>query len=358
MRRALALARRAAGRTAPNPMVGCVIVKGGRVVAEGFHRKAGTAHAEVAALAKIAPGKARGATVYVTLEPCNHTGRTGPCSEALVAAGVGRVVAAMGDPNPHVAGGGARRLRRAGIPVEIGLCEDEARRLNAGFLKHGRTGRPLVTLKAAVSLDGRIAAGSGDARWVTGEAARREVHRMRDRADAILVGAGTVIADDPSLTTRLPGGRGRDPLRVIVDGKAGIPPTAKVVGPGTLIVTRGARGARTAALVARGAEVLPMPGPGGRVDLGALLDELGRRGVLELLVEGGARIHGALLAAGLVDRVVVFVAPKIVGAGGVPMVGAPGARTMAEAWTLADVRVRRLGDDVMIEGDVAAPVPR
>jgi len=229
MRRALALAARAYGRTAPNPMVGCVLVKGGRVVGEGYHHKAGMAHAEVEAL-RNAGSRARGGTAYVTLEPCNHTGRTGPCSEALIAAGVARVVVAMADPNPRVAGGGAARLRKAGIPVEIGLCEAEARQLGAGFVKHVTTGRPLVTLKAALTLDGRLATASGDARWVTGEAARAEVHRMRDRADAILVGAGTVAADDPSLTTRLEGARarrGRDPLRVILDGRLRTEPAAR-----------------------------------------------------------------------------------------------------------------------------------
>lgn len=352
MRRALALAARARGRTAPNPMVGAVIVRRGRVLAEGFHAKAGTAHAEIVALAKLPRGGARGATVYVSLEPCNHHGRTGPCSEALIEAGVARVVAAMEDPNPRVSGGGIARLRAAGVAAEVGLLDTEARRLNAGFVCWITRGRPRVTLKAAVSLDGRMASASGDARWITGEAARREAHRLRDASEAILVGAGTVRADDPQLTTRLP--RGRDPLRVILDGRLTTPPTAKVARAGTLIATTSdAPAAAEARLRATGVEILRLPSaaPGSsRVDLHALLAELGRRGVLELLVEGGAAVHAAFLDAGLADRVIVFVAPKIIGAAGVPLVALPGATTMAEAWTLADVEVKRLGVDVMIAG--------
>ncbi len=366
MRRALALAARAHGRTAPNPMVGCVLVKGGHVVGEGYHHKAGLPHAEVEAL-RDAGRRAKGATAYVSLEPCNHHGRTGPCTEALMAAGVARVVAAMGDPNPRVDGGGAERLRAAGIPTEIGLLEGEARALNAGFLKWAATGRPLVILKAAVSLDGSIAArsatvgsptassppsagavgASGDARWITGEAARREAHRLRDRCDAVLVGAGTVRADDPALTTRMV--RGRDPLRVILDGRLSTPPRAKVVVPGTLVVASNtAPEAAERWLVARGAEVVRLPGHAGHVDPGALLEELGRRGVLELLVEGGASVHGSLIAAGLVDRAVIFVAPVLLGARGVPLLDWPGPPTMAAAPRLHTVAVRRLGDDTML----------
>jgi diaminohydroxyphosphoribosylaminopyrimidine deaminase/5-amino-6-(5-phosphoribosylamino)uracil reductase len=349
MRRALALAERAHGRTAPNPMVGCVIVDArGRIVGEGFHRRAGQPHGEIEAL-RDAGNKARGATVYVTLEPCNHTGRTGPCTEALIAAKVARVVAAMRDPNPKVAGGGARCLERAGIPVSIGLLGDEARDQNAGFIRHVSDGRPHVTMKAAVSLDGRIAASSGDAWWISGEESRKEAHRMRDRADAILVGAGTVRADDPLLTTRIPGGR--DPLRVILDGKLSIPPRAKVVQGGTLIVcTRDASRAAEKKLVARGAEVVRLDGKRGAVDLHALLDELHQREILELLVEGGSQVHAAFLQARLVDRVVLFVAPVLIGAAGVPLFALPGARRMSEAVRLDGVSTHRLGDDTIFTG--------
>ncbi|MSP61738.1 MAG: bifunctional diaminohydroxyphosphoribosylaminopyrimidine deaminase/5-amino-6-(5-phosphoribosylamino)uracil reductase RibD [Myxococcales bacterium] len=350
MRRALALAGRARGRTAPNPMVGCVLVKSGRIVGAGYHHRVGLPHAEVEAL-KDAGSRARGATAYVTLEPCNHTGRTGPCTEALIAARVASVVIAMRDPNPHVDGGGTRKLRAAGIAVATGLLGDEARAGNAGFIHLVTTGRPRVTLKAAVSLDGRIAASSGDAKWITGEPARREAHTLRDACDAILVGAGTVRADDPALTTRLPGGRGRDPLRVILDGKLTIPRRAQVVREGTLIATtRAAPRAAEARLVARGAEVVRLPGAKGRVDLPSLLDEMGRRGVMELLIEGGAEVHGQFLAARLVDRVMIFVAPILIGAAGVPLFALPGAARIADAWRLRAVSTRRLGDDMLLVG--------
>jgi diaminohydroxyphosphoribosylaminopyrimidine deaminase/5-amino-6-(5-phosphoribosylamino)uracil reductase len=356
MLRALALAARATGRTAPNPMVGCVLARRGRLVGEGYHHRAGGPHAEVEAL-RAAGSAARGSTAYVTLEPCNHTGRTGPCTEEFLAAGVARVVAAMADPNPRVDGHGAERMRAAGVPVEIGLLGDRARSLNAGWLHWLATGRPRVTLKAAVTLDGRIATASGDARWVSGEASRREAHRLRDRSDAVLVGAGTVRADDPALTTRLPGGRGRDALRVILDGKLALPLDRKVLAPGTLVATtKNAPRSREARLAARGVEVVRLRAARGapaRVDVGALLDDLGGREVLELLVEGGAEVHGAFLDAGLADRVVLFVAPRIVGDGGVPFVRLPGARgpsRMADTWRLRDVSIRRMGDDMMIVG--------
>jgi diaminohydroxyphosphoribosylaminopyrimidine deaminase/5-amino-6-(5-phosphoribosylamino)uracil reductase len=337
-------------------MVGCVLVRDGVVVGEGWHHRAGEPHAEVEALrAVVSPDGARGATAYVTLEPCNHHGRTGPCTEALLGAGVARVVVAMGDPNPHVRGGGAERLRAAGVPVENGLLEAEARAQNAGFVRWVTTGRPRVTLKAGLSLDGRIAAASGDARWVTGDAARLEVHRLRDACDAILVGAGTVRTDDPELTTRLPGGGGRDPLRVILDGGLTIPPSARVVRPGTLIAaTQAAPADAEQALASRGAEVLRLPSEAaapGRVALGPLLDALGKRGVLELLVEGGADVHGAFVAAGLADRLVAFIAPRLVGDAGVPLLRLPAERQpgrMADAITLRGVSMQRVGDDMML----------
>ncbi len=352
MRRALALAARGLGRTAPNPSVGCVIVGGhGHIVGEGFHRRAGLPHAEVEALAK-AGKRACGGTAYVTLEPCDHTGRTGPCTRALIHAGIARVVAAVGDPNPRVRGRGLRRLRAAGVVVETGLFEEEARELNGGFFSWITTGRPRVTLKAAVSLDGRLAASSGDSRWVSGVESRRMAHRLRNQADAVLVGAATVRVDDPELTARIPGGR--DPLRVILDGKLRIPPTARVVRSGTLVVTSptAPRAAETR-LCARGAEVLRLPGHQGRVDLPALLDELGRRNVLELLVEGGGVVHAAFLAAGLGDRLVLFIAPLLIGAAGVPLIALPGGARMAEARRLVAVSTRRLGGDIMLTGSFA-----
>jgi diaminohydroxyphosphoribosylaminopyrimidine deaminase/5-amino-6-(5-phosphoribosylamino)uracil reductase len=352
MREALALARRAMGKTQPNPMVGCVIVKRGRVIARGYHHRAGLAHAEVDALQKLAPGAARGATVYVTLEPCNHEGRTGPCAEALIAAGVARVVVGMRDPNPHVRGGGAERLRRAGIAVEVGVLEAECRALNRAWSVWIASGRPFVTLKAAITLDGRIAARGGDSRWVSSEESRREAHRLRASHDAILVGAGTVAADDPQLTTRLDDERqAKNPQRVILDGKLSIDPARRAVAGAWIVTTRAAvRGAPAEALQARGAELIALDGKG-RLPMGAVLDVLGARGIQSLLVEGGGEIHGQLLAEGLVDEVVLFVAPKLIGSGGVPLLGSfAGPTKMAEAIALDDVRVERLGDDVCIRG--------
>lgn len=351
MRQAIALALRARGRTSPNPLVGCVIVRGGRVLATGWHKKAGSDHGEAAALRKLG-WRAAGATAYVTLEPHCFVGRTPPCTDRLIAAGVARVVVAMRDPNPRVNGKGIAQLRRAGVKVTVGVLEDEARAINRPYLKWVKTRRPWVTLKAAVTLDGRLAARTGDSRWVSGEASRREAHAMRDVSDAILVGAETVRADDPALTTRLPGGRGHDARRVILDGKLSVPATARAL-PGALVVTtREAPAGRERALRAAGAEVVRLRGRRGRVDLAALLDELGRREILTLLVEGGGDVHGQLVAQRLADEVALFVAPKLIGAGGVPLVGVDGPPRMAQAWRLANVTTRRLGEDILVVGDV------
>jgi len=342
MRRAIRLAARAEGRTRPNPMVGCVIVgASGKVLAEGYHHRAGQAHAEMDALGKVQ--SAAGATVYVTLEPCNHQGRTGPCAEALVAASVKRVVVGMRDPNPRVPGGGVERLRRAGIAVEVGVLEAECRWLGRMWIHFMTTGLPWVTLKAAVTLDGRMAARGGDSRWVTGEAARKEAHRLRATHDAILVGAGTVRADDPELTVRSV--RGIDPVRVVVDGKLGVGARARVL-PALIFAANDAPVRRFPGET----EVVRLAGRG-RVSLAAVLKELGERGVQSVLVEGGGEIHGQLLAAGLVDEVALFVAPKLIGSGGVPLLGSLlGPSKMAEAWTLSSPVTKRLGDDVYIRG--------
>ena len=354
MRVALREAAHGLGRTAPNPAVGCVIAKNDKLLAKGFHHRAGLPHAEVEALA-IAGDTARGATAYVTLEPCNHTGRTGPCTEALIAAGVTRVVAALRDPHAIVDGKGIERLRAAGVLVDVGCCEQEARELVGGFILRVTTGRPRVTLKAAVSLDGRLATRNGDARWVTGEAARRDVHVLRDHCDAILVGAGTVHADDPELTTRV-GDRVREPdlLRVVLDGHLSISPDAHISRPGTLLFA-GDRSdeKRSTALLAKGVEIVRLPSDvQARIDIVNVLDELGRRGVNDLLVEGGGAVHGQLVAAGLADRVVLYIAPKLVGAGGVPLLAVAGPAKMADAWTLTNVIVKRLDDDVRVSGEL------
>jgi len=354
MARALALAAQGLGRTFPNPPVGAVLVRDGRVVGEGFHRRAGAPHAEIEAL-RAAGGRARGATLYLTLEPCTHFGRTPPCVDALVPLGLRRAVVAMVDPNPRVRGRGIARMRRAGVPVVVGPGEEEARRLTLGYCSRVLRGRPLVTLKLAATLDGRIAAASGDARWVTGPRARELAHALRDLSDAVLVGAGTVRADDPRLTCRLPGGH--DPLRIVLAGpRLALPPRAHVLArggaPTVVVAPRGAAARRVAALRARGVEVLLLPGRRGRVDFGALVQALGARGLTSLLVEGGGTVAAEALRARVVDRLVLFVAPLLLGGDGVPAVGPLGIRSLTRALAIDDLAVGRAGVDLVVEGRV------
>jgi diaminohydroxyphosphoribosylaminopyrimidine deaminase/5-amino-6-(5-phosphoribosylamino)uracil reductase len=351
MRQALRLALSARGRTSPNPPVGCVLVRDGELLALGRTQPPGRDHAEAAALRQVG-FSAPGATAYVTLEPHNFHGRTPPCTDRLIAAGITRVVVGALDPNPRVAGGGIRQLERAGVATTVGVLGSECAALLRPFAKWVAHQRPWVTLKAAMTLDGRLAARGGDSRWVSGAASRREAHRMRDRSDAILVGAGTVRADDPRLTTRLVGRRGHDPQRVILDGRLSTSPAAQAV-PGALVVTTtAAPDEPERRLRERGAEVMRLPGHAGRVELGALLDELGRRGLTTLLVEGGGEVHGAFVDAGLADELALFVAFKLVGAGGVPLLGLPGSPRMADALRLGGVSTRRLGEDLLVVGDV------
>lgn len=359
MRLALELAGGGAGHTAPNPLVGAVVVRGQRVVGRGFHPHLGGPHAEVVALDEAGTA-AVGGTLYVTLEPCNHFGRTPPCTEKILAAGISRVVVAMEDPNPGVAGGGLDVLRRAGLTVTCGVCRAEAEAINPGFLQLVRTGRPHVVLKWAATLDGFIAARSGDSRWVTGEAARRRVHEERLRSDAILVGIGTVLADDPRLTTRLEGRPGRDPLRVVLDTHLRLPTTARLLTQtseaGTLVVAgRPADPERRQALEAAGAQVLECPTGAAGLDLEWILDRLGEMGVAQVLIEGGGRVAAAALAAGVVDRVMLFYAPKLLLGGGVPACRGPGVERMADCLLLEDLRVTRLGEDLLVEGAPRRP---
>jgi diaminohydroxyphosphoribosylaminopyrimidine deaminase/5-amino-6-(5-phosphoribosylamino)uracil reductase len=346
---ALKEAAKGLGRTSPNPAVGAVLVKGGRVVGRGHHARAGGPHAEVVALGAAGP-RARGADLYTTLEPCDHYGRTPPCSMAILEAGVRRVVVGSADPNPLVSGRGVSRLRRAGVEVVTGVLAEQCDALNAHWFRFIRDRRPYVTLKAAVTLDGRIATRTGDARWVSGEEARRWVHRLRDRVDAVLVGAGTAQADDPELTARLPGRRGRDPLRVVLDTDLSLPARLRLFrlrsAAPTLVAHASARSRR----FGPGVELLRCRRGKGGVDLPDLLARLAERGVTHLLVEGGAHVHAAFLRAGLVDRVAVFVAPKIAGADGVPFVAGKGPARMADALALGDVQIRRMGGDVLVEG--------
>ncbi len=355
MRRAVTLATRALGRTSPNPAVGAVVVKRGRVVGEGWTRPVGGPHAEVVAL-RQAGARARGATLYVTLEPCAHHGRTPPCADAVIAAGLARVVVAVGDPNPLVRGRGMRILRRAGIEVTTGVLSDEAGVVSAWFRHFIVHGRPFVILKLAASLDGRIATARGESRWITGPEARRWVHELRNRVDAVMVGAGTVRADDPSLTCRVRGGR--DPLRVVVDGRLGISPRARMLRQrsraATLIATTpAASAARARALVRVGAEVIRVGGRGTRVALGALLRELGTRGVVSVLLEGGGELAAAAVRARLVDRLLIVSAPVLLGGDGRAMLGALDLRRLAAAPRLVDEYVTHLGPDLLREGTVA-----
>jgi diaminohydroxyphosphoribosylaminopyrimidine deaminase / 5-amino-6-(5-phosphoribosylamino)uracil reductase len=351
MARAVALAEGGRGATSPNPMVGAVLVRDGRVVGEGFHQAAGRAHAEVEALA-AAGAAAAGATCYVSLEPCAHQGRTPPCADALVAAGVARVVAAMTDPDPRVDGAGLARLRAAGVRVEVGVGAEPAAEQNAAYLTHRRLGRPRVTLKAAASLDGKVAAPDGTSQWITGPAARADGHRLRAEADAVAVGAGTALADDPRLTVRLPGHAGRQPLRVLVDaaGRVGADGHLFDGEAETLVATTtAAPAAAVDAWKAAGAEVMVCASAPAGVDLADLALALGARGVLELLVEGGPRLQASLWAAGLADRLVWYLAPLAIGGDAAPgLLGGAGATTLAEARRLRLASVDRLGDDLRV----------
>jgi diaminohydroxyphosphoribosylaminopyrimidine deaminase/5-amino-6-(5-phosphoribosylamino)uracil reductase len=348
MVRALELARLGLATTDPNPRVGCVIVAGTRVVGEGWHRRAGGPHAEAIAL-EAAGAAARGATAYVTLEPCSHHGRTPPCADALVAAGIRRVVYAMRDPNPRVDGGGIARLEAAGIAVEGGVLEREALELNPGFVSRMTRGRPWVSVKLAASLDGGTALPGGESRWITGEAAREDVQRLRARASAVMTGSGTVIADDPRLDVRLPGTE-RQPLRVVLDTRLRTPPGARILAPPgqALILCSVEEPARAAALRSAGAEVLAVGASGGGVDLEAALAALADRQVNELLVECGAGLAGALLAAGLVDELLLYLAPTLLGRGSRPLADLEAPATMAGRLQFSIVERQDVGGDLLL----------
>jgi len=358
MRRALDLAARARGRTSPNPMVGALVVKDGDLLGEGFHAYAGSDHAEVVALDEAGPA-AEGATLYVSLEPCCHHGRTPPCVERIVQAGVCRVVAACEDPNPAVCGKGIAALRAAGITVEVGCLGEEAARLNEAFFKHVRTGLPFVVLKVAASLDGKIATRTGDSRWITGESARRRVHQLRNETDAVLVGIGTILRDDPLLTTRLGIADQRDPIRVIVDNLARLPLRAKVVNrastaPTLLAVSQKAPRSKIEALEREGIQVIVVENSPRRVSLERLLEALGKRGMLSVMIEGGAEINASALREGVVDKVCIFLAPMLIGGKTAPTaVGGEGIEEIGQALRLRDARVERFGDDILVEGYIA-----
>ncbi|MGM0403486.1 MAG: bifunctional diaminohydroxyphosphoribosylaminopyrimidine deaminase/5-amino-6-(5-phosphoribosylamino)uracil reductase RibD [Thermodesulfobacteriota bacterium] len=356
MKMALELAAKGRGYTSPNPMVGAVIVKNGSIAGRGYHQAAGKPHAEVNAI-DDAGAAAAGATMYVTLEPCNHYGRTPPCTQAILAAQISRVVVAMDDPNPGVSGGGADFLRQNGIEVLTGVCEADARKLNAFFIKHTRTGLPYVILKSAATLDGKIATETGDSKWITGTAARRHVHWIRHAVDGILVGVDTVRADNPALTTRLETVDGKDPLRIILDTRLTIPEHASVIkgeqACGTLLVTgRQTEGEKRRKLTDRGVRILEAPVRNERIDPYPLMEALGKMDITSILVEGGSRVSASMLNAGVVDRICFFYAPKILGGDGISICRGPGPEKMASAIQVENIEITRFDDDILIEADV------
>ena len=356
---ALDLARQGRGRTSPNPMVGAVIVQESEVVGTGYHQAAGSPHAEIIALEK-AGKKAKGATLYLNLEPCCHHGRTGPCTEAIINAGISRVVAAMQDPNPLVSGKGFARLSEAGVKVKEGVLEEKARQLNEAFIKCVATGRPFVAIKVAMSLDGKIGTITGDSQWITGEKARQFVHRLRDHTDVIMVGIGTVLKDNPRLTARIEDGGGKDPVRVIVDSTARLPIDAKVVESTStartiLAVTEQAPLDKLKSLEEKGVEIIKLPSIQGFVDLVALMKELAKRDLTSVLVEGGGTLNYSLLSQGLVDKLFVFIAPLIIGGRQSPTAfGGSGIESLSKAWLVEDIEMKQFDQDLLLIG---YPVP-
>lgn len=353
MKRALRLARKALGWTSPNPPVGAVIVKGDSLIAEGYHEGAGKPHAEAIALLR-AGEKAEGSTLYVTLEPCDHFGRTPPCTHAIIAAKIRRVVVGTVDPNPIVNGRGIARLKEAGIEVTVGVLEDEAKELIEPFAKFITKRLPFVTLKLAMSMDGKIATKTRESKWITSKPARRYAHRLRHEHDAVMVGVGTVLTDDPQLTVRLVRGKVKQPVRVVVDSLAQTPPTAKVIRsaetPSIIAVTERAPKERIERLRQAGCEVWQLPsGPDGRVNLVDLLKRLAERDIVSVLVEGGSELAGSFVKQRLVDRVIFFFAPLLVGGReAVPAIGGEGFDKLSEALRLTEVRVKRLGTDLAV----------
>lgn len=355
MKRALGLAARAQGRTSPNPMVGAVIVKNGQLIGEGYHHKAGTPHAEVHALNE-AGDQAAGATMYVTLEPCSHFGRTPPCADAVIKAGITRVVIAIRDPNPQVAGKGIERLREAGIEVEIGVMEHEATRLNEVFFKYIQTGLPFVALKTAMTLDGKIASYSGDSKWITGEDARYYVHQLRNIYDAILVGIGTVLKDDPFLNTRLEIADAKNPVRIIIDSNIDLPPTSNIARSSneqrTVVFCSSSSDAqKREQLEALGVEFISLDVHYDLIPIEKVLGILGEMGLCSLLVEGGGKTNAYLLQQQLIDKVYWFIAPKIIGGRESPSpIGGQGIEFMKDALELKSMEIQKFSDDFLLTG--------
>jgi diaminohydroxyphosphoribosylaminopyrimidine deaminase/5-amino-6-(5-phosphoribosylamino)uracil reductase len=361
MKMALDLAVKGCGNTTPNPVVGAVVVKEGRVVGKGYHKAAGTAHAEVHAI-NDAGKRAKQATLYVTLEPCNHTGRTPPCTQKILEAEISRVVVAMKDPNPHVRGDGVGYLEANGVSVTSGVMQSEAEKINEVFVKYIQTRQPFVILKCAATLDGQLATRTGDSKWVTGKKARQYVHELRHAVDAIMVGIETVRKDDPSLTTRLENGTGKDPVRVILDTQLSIPEQAKILQLDSQAVTIVVTGDLSSEpdrlrkkdrLEEQGARVLQAPLKENRIDLEKLMKLLGGMQITSILIEGGGRVAASSFSAGIVDKIMFFYAPKILGGNdGIPICSGPGPDLMKDSMPIRDVNLERLGEDILVEGYV------
>ena len=356
MKYALKMAKKGIGRTSPNPMVGAVIVRNGEVVASGFHKKAGGDHAEVEAL-KVIGGRAMPDDIlYVTLEPCNHYGKTPPCTKAIIESGLKKVVIGMLDPNPGVSGGGSEYLAARGIAVAGGILEAECRRLNEAYIKFVTTGRPFVIAKSAMTMDGWTATSTGNSRWITNISSRQFVHALRDRVDGIMVGSGTILADDPSLTTRLKGKKGKDPIRIILDTNLKIPLYAKTLNhrsdsPTLVVVGDKVPSSDLKRIERNGVSPVVCPTRDGRLDLAALMDILGKMSVTSLLVEGGATLMGSMIRERLVDKFYIFKAPMMIaGDDGVPMSRGPGAEMVSESLMMKDIAVRRFGGDILVVG--------
>jgi diaminohydroxyphosphoribosylaminopyrimidine deaminase/5-amino-6-(5-phosphoribosylamino)uracil reductase len=352
MKLAISLARKGMEGASPNPMVGAVVVKNGKIVGQGYHKMYGEAHAEVNAL-HDAGRAAKGGTLYLNLEPCCHFGKTPPCTDAVIKAGIKRVVAGMTDPNPKVSGKGFEILKKAKVDVEVGVLEEECRRLNEGFIKRITTGRPFVILKIAASLDGKTATKYRESKWITSEASRLHVHKLRKQVDAIMTGIGTILADDPLLTPRV--GRVKKlPLRVVVDSLLRVPTTAKIVGVNTLFVTTdSAPVEKLQFLESRGAQVEIFKSRSEKVDMTIVMNYLGKKGINSMMIEAGPELSSSLIRGGLVDKVVFFYAPRIIGGADAPgMVGGSGIDKLAEAIPIKEIVVKRFGEDIMIEGYV------
>ncbi|PIV24768.1 MAG: riboflavin biosynthesis protein RibD [Deltaproteobacteria bacterium CG_4_8_14_3_um_filter_45_9] len=352
MKRALHLAEKGKGRTSPNPMVGAILVKDGKMVGEGHHAKAGEAHAEIVALQQ-AGEEAEGAILYLNLEPCTHYGKTPPCVPQVIEAGVKRVVIGMEDPNPLVKGKGIEILRKAGLDVEVGILEKECRRLNEAFCKYILKKEPFVVLKVAATLDGKMATRNGDSKWISGEASRRFVHKLRDQVDGVLVGIGTVLKDNPMLTARIRGGR--DPYRIVLDSRLKIPEEAKVIGtsPSKAIIasTELAPKDKIEKLEKRGVQILILDSKEGRVNLKSCLSKLGEMGMMNLLVEGGSQVNGSFLDEGVIDKLLLFLSPKLIGdQQALGIFGGKGASNLQKATALKEIKAKRIGEDILLEG--------